>query len=190
MVTSILTLVPPTGTDVRADIKNARLARDRVHALILLLQTLRTDTSTALLKTIAADFAALKDGPTKQFADAEFNKYSAWSTADQELDKRIDVFEALAPLLDAYVDELAEKHRAEFVALLTEERDALEAQLDKEEADEAAVEARIQAVEAELAKWSTAKYTAARSTKTRSTKAKAKTAARRRPAAKKRGGRP
>ena len=188
MVTSILTLVPPTGTDVRTEIKNARLARDRVHALIVLLQTLRTDTSTTLLKTIAADFAALKDGPTKQFADVEFNKYSAWSTADQELDKRIDVFEALAPLLDAYVDELAEKHRAEFVALLTEERDTLKAQLEKEEADEVAVEARIEAVEAELAKWSTSKYATARSTKARSTRAN--TAARRRPAAKKRGGRP
>src|SRR3954471_925763 len=107
MVTSILTLVPPAGVDVRAEIRNARIARDRVQALIALLESQRSDASATLLKTIAADFAALKDAPNKAFADTEFTKYSAWSTADQDFGKRIDAFESLEPLIDGYVDQLA-----------------------------------------------------------------------------------
>ena len=186
MVTSILTLVPPAGVDVRAEIRNARLARDRVQALVTLLQSQRSDASATLLKTLAADFAALKDAPNKAFADTEFTKYSAWSTADQDFGKRIDAFESLEPLIDAYVDELAAGHRAEIVAILTEERDTLEAQLDKEEADTTAVEARIQQLDVELAKWSTS----AKAKTTRPRKAAKSPASRRGKAVKKRGGRP
>ena len=190
MVTSIVSLVPTTGTDIRAEIKNARLARDRVHALITLLETQRADASAALLKTISADFAALKDTPTKQFADAEYAKYTAWSTADQELEKRIDAFEALEPQIDAYVVTLATDHEDEFVALLKEERAALQLQLAKENADEVAVQARIDAVDEELAKYSGAYSSKSAASARRKTAKRAKSSTKRRTSAKKRGGRP
>jgi hypothetical protein len=174
MVTSILTLVPPAGSEARSEIKNARLARDRIEVLIATLKTQRSEARAAFLRVLGADLAALKDTPTKAFVDAAYAKYTTSNHSDKELENRIQAFESLAPLLDAHVKELAEKYHADFIALLTEERAALELQREKEDEDKSAVEASIAAVEAELAKWSTP---APATTKRASATAKAKSAA-------------
>ena len=165
MVTSIVSLVPASaGADVKTDMKNARTAREQVKALIALLQSQRAEAATSLLKTLATDFSALKDTPTKQFGDTEFTKYTTWATADQELDKRIDAFTKVVDKLDKYVETLAKKHRAEFVAILTDERNALQAELDKDEADEANLEDQIEEVQAEIDKWSSSSSAARKKT--------------------------
>lgn len=156
MVTSILALAPPAGTDARADIKNARVGRERLDTVIATLKTQRDDARVAFLRTVAADLAGLKDAPTKSFTEAEFAKCTTANNADKDLENRIVAFESLAPLLDEYIEHLAEKNHDELISLLTEERTALEAQREKEDADIALVESRIEAIDEEIAKWSTA----------------------------------
>lgn len=162
MATSIVALPAPTSTDARTDIKNARLAYERLDAVIAALKTQREVARSTFLRTVAADLAGLKDVPTKAFTDAEFAKCTAAENADKELHNRIAAFENLVPQVDEYIEELAEKYRADFIELLTEERAALEAQREKEDADKAVLESRIEAIDAQLAKWSgkTARSTA------------------------------
>ena len=149
-----------TGTTNQAplastDIKNARVGRERLDALIATLKAQREQTRATFLRNIAADLAGLKYAPSKIFTDAQFAKYTAAQNADKDIENRIAAFESLVPLLDDYIEQLAEKNRSEVVAQLAEERAGLEAQREKEDADKALVESRIEAIDAEVAKWST-----------------------------------
>jgi hypothetical protein len=173
MVTGILTLVPPAGTGARADIKNARVGRERLDTLIAALKAQREDARAAFLRTVATDLAGLKGAPTRTFTETEFAKFTTAHNTDKDLENRITAFESLAPLLDEYIEHLIEKNHTELVALLAEERAALESQLEKEDDDKALVESRIEAIDADLAKWSTPSQKSAKTPRAKSTAKKA-----------------
>ena len=158
------TTAPPASTDI----KNARVGRERLDTLIATLKAQRENARTAFLRTVAADLAGLKCAPSKIFTDAQFSKYTAAQNADKALENRIAAFESLVPLLDEYIDHLTMKNRTEVVEQLTEERTALEAQREQEDADKAMVESRIEAIDAEVAKWSTPSRKSSKKARTKS----------------------
>jgi hypothetical protein len=141
-----------SGADITTDIRNTLDARERMHALHATLTALRIAGRDAFLKAFSADLAALTTDPDKAFVDAEYAKFNTWKTADDDLAKRIEALESIARLLRERFAYFEKAYRDEVIALLKSRIATLQAQLDKEETDEAALNRRIDALADELAR--------------------------------------
>src|SRR5206468_2230194 len=101
MATNVVALTQPTNlSDIQADVRNALDARGRLPTLLDVLAVQRVDAVNAFLRTFAADLAAVKGDPDKAFVDAQFAKFTAWKTADDEFAKRIDALNAISASLE------------------------------------------------------------------------------------------
>ena len=139
-----------SGTDITTDIRNTLDARERMHALHVTLTALRFAGRDAFLKAFCADLAALTADPDKAFVDAEYTKFNTWKTADDELAKRIEALENIARFLRERFALFEKAYRDVVIALLESRIATLQAQLDQEESDEAALNRRIDALTDEL----------------------------------------
>ena len=151
MATNVVALTQPTNlSDIQADVRNALDARGRLPTLLDVLAVQRVDAVNAFLRTFAADLAAVKGDPDKAFVDAQFAKFTAWKTADDEFAKRIDALNAISASLEKRIEEFEAEYRDEVIDLLTRQIAALNEELQRQESDESALNQRIKALESEL----------------------------------------
>jgi hypothetical protein len=151
MATNVVALTQPTNlSDIQDDVKKTLDARERVPTLLNLLAVQRVNAVNAFLRTFAADLAAVKGDPDKTFVDAQFAKFTAWKTADDELAKRIDALNAISASLEKRVVEFETEYRDEVIDLLTRQIAALNEERARQESDEDALNQRIKALESEL----------------------------------------
>jgi chromosome segregation ATPase len=151
MATNVVALTQLANlNDVETDIKNTIDALDRLQVLYATLATQRNNAANAFLRAFAADLAAIKGDPDKAFVDAQFAKFAAWKTGDDEIGKRIDALTAIGTGLKNRIVEFETAYRDQFIDLLMRQIAALNEQLDKHESDEDALKRRIKALNDEL----------------------------------------
>jgi hypothetical protein len=148
---NVVALIQPANLiDIRTDIKNTLDARDRLQTLLATLATQRQDALNAFLRAFAADLAAIKGTPDRAFVDAQFAKFTARKSADDELAKRIDVLNVIRVALEHRIGEFAKTNRDEVIELLKQQISALEEQTQGPGSDQDAVNQRIAALQDEL----------------------------------------
>lgn len=153
MANNIVALVPPaTLSDVQVEAKNAFEAREKLQTLIEQLELQRAADANKFLRGVATELAALKNAPDKAFADSQFTKYQAWKSVDDELVKRIDALHAIRVGLQNRLTELKKSpaYRAELIALLTAQIEALTELRKGKDAEESVIDKRIEALTLEL----------------------------------------
>jgi chromosome segregation ATPase len=153
MANNIVPLVQPaTLSDVQVEAKNAFDAREKLQTLVDQLEQQRTADANKFLRGVATELAALKSAPDKAFADAQHTKYLAWKTADDELAKRITSLLAIRGGLEKRLTELKESptYRAEIIALLKAQIEALTELRKGKDAEESVIDKRIEALTTEL----------------------------------------
>jgi chromosome segregation ATPase len=141
---------PGAPTDIQNEIKNVMDARQRLEALIANLETQRKDAGNAFLKAFTTDLAAVKGDPDKAFVDAQFAKFNASRSADEEIAKRIAALRAIADGLAKRVEEFKVTYRDQVIALLTAQIQALEEQLKQQESQEDILNQRLAVLKSEL----------------------------------------
>ena len=122
-------------------IKGSVILRNRVHS--------RSPWASAL-SSRAGSIARNELADVEAFVDAQFAKFTAWKTADEELAKRIDALNAISASLEKRIEEFEAEYRDEFIDLLTRQIAALNEELQRQESDESVLNQRIKALESEL----------------------------------------
>jgi len=151
MATNVVALTQLANlNDVETEIKNTIDALDRMQLLFAALATQRKNAADAFLRAFASDLVAVKGVPDKAFIDAQFTKFTAWKTGDDEIGKRIEALNAIGTGLQNRIVEFETSYRDEFIDLLTRQIAALNEQLAKQEFDQDALKSRIQALNDEL----------------------------------------
>jgi uncharacterized coiled-coil protein SlyX len=151
MATNVVALTQLADlSDIETDIKNTIDARERLQILYVTLARLRKSAANAFLRAFAFDLAAVKGDPDKAFVDAQFAKFSAWKTGDDEIGKRIDALNAIGIGINKRIAEFETAYRDEVIDLLRRQIAALNELLEKQEADEDALKRRIKALNDEL----------------------------------------
>ncbi|HTP98171.1 MAG TPA: hypothetical protein VMN56_02515 [Casimicrobiaceae bacterium] len=137
-------------SDIETDIENTMNARERVHALIALVETKRRSDQVAFLQTFAKDLAAVQGDPDKTFVDAEYTKFTAWKSADDDTVKRLEALRLIAHGLEVRIREFAVTNLAAVVAYLTVEIDAINTQIAADKSEAGALTERKRKLEDEL----------------------------------------
>lgn len=141
---------PGALSDIQTEIKNVMDARERLQALVASFEAQRKDAGNAFLKAFSTDLAAVKGDPDKAFVDAQFTKFNALRSADEDVTKRIVMLQTVADSLGKRIEEFKVTYRDQVISLLTAQIQALEEELKKQESREDILTERLEALKREL----------------------------------------